>query len=405
MRTYKDYLLEKSSKEDDEKIKDIKNDAYWQDDAASQIGMALGTVLTMGGFMNDNSIEGKLKAILNSNGNKERFESMLDLVKDLIKKPSSEWEMDGKKFKPLSIVYKLKDALEDIKNAIITAKGASDLTQEQVRKLKDVRDPRIRAYQDYMNNTKSKVNGFISLLNGRRGIKSTKSRAESLYPQYATLNARIDHLLTVINPILDPSNKGLSPEQIEELEKTISELNDIKDENKGYVERLKNGSDVRPKDFQENIIDQNKRFNEAKNVFFDNFEEYMVVDSRHKKVDAFMLSVQEHLSSVEEIIESSKDAKSMFKGVDRKSDIYKHLKHLDDAAEDSGSASDDALLVRKGLKPKSSEDKGEDKKETSFNTRTVEVDKQIREIFDKGIDMGKVEADAKRLSKLLGISK
>lgn len=400
MKTYYELLTEKS-KQVRGKLEDIKNDVYWKDDAIEAIWGVLSSILVTSGFLEDPNFSKNVKKELDE---KSGVNGVLKIIEEMINKPSEQWRKKGEKIEPIAVAYRLKDALEDLKNAIMITRDAKELNQEQIRRIEGTDSPGAKAFNVYLNRFKEKTNGFFKILNGRQGIESYKSREEGIFIQYMSLSERINGLLYVISPIAN--SKDLSKDKAKEIDSTLEKLDAIQGRIKGNLEELKSGDRINVTEYQKKLTEQTRKFNHIKDGFFDDFKEFMVMDGRNKSVNDLIASAEKHLAEVDELIENSKDAKKMFKGVDRKSDLYKHIEQMDRAADKASASVTKAVEVRKGIRDEKELDNLEGTKEKSnFNTRTIEIDNQLKEIFNRKLDTGKVKAHLDKLDKLLGIGK
>lgn len=396
MIKFNDYIFEKEL--DPEKLSNIKNDVYWIDDAIIGIIGIFEQITILSGLLGSDSFVKEINNIIrNKVDNRSLSKQLILLIDEILDKPSSEWKKNGKTITPQAIVYKLKEALENLKNALFIINKADRLNQEQIQRIKGTRSYKANLFNAYLDNAKVKTNEIFTLFTGVGERSNYQTRTESLYVGYQSLDTRVSNLLIVVKPILD--SKGINKKQEEELEKLIENLGSITKNIDEKLKKIKRGERINVSEFQDYLKTQTNYFNEWKDDFFDSFKEIMVVDNRGVKVGEYIDNAQENLKEVSRIIGRDENAKKMFVGINREDPIYQRLKHLDGAAENASQAALDALNRRR--EGNRNTNKGEENKtEPQFNKKTIKIDNQIRQIFNIKSSKKQTEIEDNSLKKI-----
>jgi len=397
MKTYGDYLNEKKTKKTS--AESVVNTEYWVTDATNRIFEAINHVLIMGGLTTAKVTKEDLAAYENFTldddmSDLEKSKKTLDVAKTMteviISIPPEDWKINGYRIKPYSVPSKFKNAIRDLQNAITITANASKRSQEYEERIKGTSSPGAKSLNRYRNKAKSKVNRFFSIVNGSSQIRTYKTRSDSTYNSLVSLRGRIDYL----SPLID-SMVGLDGIEnqtlLGEMEETLGSIRDRVNSNIKNLQTQSGSSDYNRN--KKSYAEQYEKFNDLKDNFFDTFGDIMESSSRAESANSLIDNANAKIGEAEEMIELQGERTKMFKGI----------------AKGNTSVKDVEMAATYATNKTQAEQAGEDKdsnaddgrKETSFNGKTVVIDKQLSDILDNGIDIGEVEADIQKLLNLI----
>ena len=395
IKSYTDYLFEKEGSNNSSKgnPKALSDPFFWIGDSVAKILELSNLIVGLGGFSNDKDAKPILSSIDKAQRDgvqTEVLESVKSLVDYMIKKPKSDWKINGIPIKE-SISLPLRDALDYISIAI-------EKTESGIKNLKDYKQPEAKSnakqgkkLDGFLNKVKEfaekpinlDINKFTEKINSTVGSLTNPGNSGS--KDVLANNARysLKGLNDSVNAMrgLANSMKGYDEESIES---DIKDLDAISGIISGNLNSLK-GEDIKSKDISranEVVKEQTANLDKFRQTFFAKYDRYIQESSEYENIKKNLSDAREKINSVNKMITDNKEATKMFKGYDRDA-----IGRLDSKADN----------VVNGLLGITNTDP--DAKDLTIKKDQLKVDKALGEILGK--DPGEYKTSIEKLGKII----